>query len=218
MLHGCKRHRRTCTHDGPVSARAGFTIIEMMIAVVIIGVMAAAIAPALGEAMASRRHSAAPYRLIHAARLAQARAKDTGVAHLLRVQAANTELGRFEVYMGLTSSCPLTPWTNAVGTHTPELVERMEEFNPKGDGEGAFGDPGRHVIFVRATDVDENPYTDVWICNEPSGRTFTADNTATALVEHTTTYEFEFRRTVDGVARGVRRRVVFPPGAAPRIR
>jgi prepilin-type N-terminal cleavage/methylation domain-containing protein len=221
MFQGCKPHRRTAEYRRSRSARSGFTIIEMMLALAIIGIMAMAIAPAMSEVLANRRQGAAPHRLINAARVAQARTKETGAAHMLRVLAPNDALGRFEVWMGMTSSCVLTPWpfTAAFG---PELAEDMAEFNPTGAVNGdapTTGDEGRQIITLRgrqlggAGDLDE-----IQICYEPNGRTFTADSNALALVPHAVAYELTFRRAIDGVARGVPRQVLFPPGAAPRLR
>jgi prepilin-type N-terminal cleavage/methylation domain-containing protein len=68
-------------------ASAGFTIIELLISLVIIGIISAAVAPSLSEVLSDNRQVAATQNIVRLARRARSLALASGLAHLLRYQA-----------------------------------------------------------------------------------------------------------------------------------
>jgi prepilin-type N-terminal cleavage/methylation domain-containing protein len=183
------------SHRG--QATAAFTLVELMIALVIMGVMAAAIAPSLSEVLADSREGAASQDLVRLSRRARAMALSTGMAHLLRFQEASkysdqtlNSLGSIELYAGMNGRCTQTPWTTAFAAtlafpspadpgpagrlRAIEIFE-MAYYNVTGDGERpTAADTGRQVITLRATvgaGTDDKPI--VWICYQPNGDSYT---------------------------------------------
>lgn len=228
--------------------REGFTVVELLVTVAIVGVMAAAIMPSLISARADGRQSDAAQELIRLARRARSHMLETGVAHLLRFtnQLANNGpgLGRVELYSGMTNRCRHTPWLQALegggalgipaallsGTN----VFDMALVNPKGiEGQAPKeGDAGRHVVTLRVsqqpTGVTLQAFAEMYICYEPSGQTYTAGyvtprlaGTVPALQLQQWPVLFTIARKIGpsaGDARGVDRQVVFPPGGNARVR
>jgi prepilin-type N-terminal cleavage/methylation domain-containing protein len=92
----------------------GFTLVELMVVVIIIGVMAAIIIPTASRAMRARRSSGAASQIALAYRIAKMRALARGSAVMVRYQAGQVQT--FEAPPGLTTgmtSCS-TPgaWNN----------------------------------------------------------------------------------------------------------
>jgi prepilin-type N-terminal cleavage/methylation domain-containing protein len=172
-------------------ATAAFTLVELMIAIVVMGVMAAAIAPSLSEVLADSRQGAAAQDLVRLSRRARALALGTGMAHLLRFQEASSgNLGAIELYAGMNGRCLQTPWAAAFAAtlafpNPPDPgpagrlrqleVFDMAYYNPKGDGSHpTAADTGRQVLTLRATiDIDANDRPLVWICYQPNGDSYT---------------------------------------------
>jgi len=230
--------------SAPSRGRAGFTIVELLVTVAIVGIMAAAIAPSLTSARADGRQSDAALELVRLARFARARMLDTGTAQLLRFNAsASGGLGRATVHGGMNNRCRHTPWSQALqgawpmgapGVRTGPGVLDMYVFNPTviGSGNPKSGDVGRHVITLRVsqTPPSGNPtaYEEAYVCFEPSGRTYTAlysaakaDDVQPALQLQSWPVLFTIeRRTGPNPEdkRGVDRHVVFPAGGAARVR
>src|SRR4051812_38372508 len=97
----------------------GYTLLEMSIVVLIMGAMAAMIAPGLGEFMADARASGASEELIRLDRVIRARVNQTGLAHLMLFQASDDAagsngLGRIRVWEGMNNHCNQTPWLQTI--------------------------------------------------------------------------------------------------------
>jgi prepilin-type N-terminal cleavage/methylation domain-containing protein len=218
------RHRPTSKRG-----RAGFTIVELMIALVIIGIMAASVAPAISEVIADHRQSAAAAGLIRMSLTAQSRATATGVAQVLRVQpsaASSGGLGSVELHMGMKRRCLQTPWDISIiggSALDPYDVLEMAEYNPTSSGSTpGVSDAGRQVITLRPD--SDNPHnaassTDFWICYQPNGVTFVQNKSGgSSMQEQLGPLTFVVARTVDGEQHGVNREVLFPVGATARVR
>src|ERR1700753_1681156 len=94
-------------------SRPVFTLRELMIAITIMGTMAALMAPGIAEFLADTRASAATEDLIRLSRHVRSRAQETGLAHLIVFDASNGisgALGRILVYEGMNNHCRQTPW------------------------------------------------------------------------------------------------------------
>jgi prepilin-type N-terminal cleavage/methylation domain-containing protein len=92
--------------------RDGFTLIELMIVITIMGSKVAMIAPGLGEFLADARAASAAEAFVRLTRHMQARTQQTGLAHLLYFttsQGDSNGLGVIRVYEGLNNHCRQTP-------------------------------------------------------------------------------------------------------------
>lgn len=83
---------------------AGFTLLEMLIVVSIIGISAALAAPAIQGAMMERRNNEAALELVRMVRRARSSAMASGRSHVLRFDSPGPA-GRYRVFEGLSSGC-----------------------------------------------------------------------------------------------------------------
>jgi type II secretory pathway pseudopilin PulG len=215
----------------------GYTLLELSVVVLIMGAMAAMIAPGLGEIMADARASAASEELVRLNRVIRARVNQTGLAHLMLFAATNDAngsngLGRIRVWEGMNNHCNQTPWLQAINGTEAEgqlPVEGLDmadsAYNlPTGSSAPTATDTGRQVIRIQASTVP----TAAVLCFEPGGNTFVGatDGSAPAIgysfTPQTRAETFSVIRAYSrsGVMeeRGVRRDVVFPPGGNGRMR
>jgi prepilin-type N-terminal cleavage/methylation domain-containing protein len=221
------------SYVGMAKRQAGFTLIEMMIVITVMGTMAALLAPGIGEYIADARATAASEGLVRVSRHVRARAQETGLAHLLifgntKDAAGAYGLGRMLVYEGMNNHCRQTPWGQATAAngaangHAP--VEALDlgdtSYNPRlgGTANPTVDDLGRHVVGLSAAD-GLAAYT---FCFEPSGAIWlgTPDATPTSgfkFARQVRPVTFSVRRTLNGTARGVTRNVVFQPGGIARF-
>jgi prepilin-type N-terminal cleavage/methylation domain-containing protein len=212
--------------------RAGFTLLELMIVVTVMGTMAAMMAPGIGEFLADARASAASEDLIRLSRHMRSRVQQTGLAHLLIFSGIATDsggLGRVVVYEGMNNHCRQTPWGQAIiGTvangHT--VVDRVDlgdsSYNsPTGGSAPTKDDTNRQVISLGVRGSLGAPNSAV-ICYEPGGGTLEgvsdASSASYAFTPQTGPITFVVNRSVSGEQHGANREVVFPAGGAARFR
>lgn len=223
-------------------ATAAFTLVELLIALIIMGIMAATIAPSLSEVLADNRQGAAAQDLVRLSRRARSLALGSGVAHLLRFQeASSNNLGAIELYAGMNGRCLQTPWATAfaatvafplpadpgaAGRLRAMEVFDMAYYNPTGDGSRpAAADSGRQVTTLRASvgaDASDRPV--IWICYQPNGDSYTmivspADPLQLLRQFSKASVLFTLARTVrtsSVVPHGLDRKVIFPGGGTAR--
>jgi prepilin-type N-terminal cleavage/methylation domain-containing protein len=213
--------------------RAGFTLLELMIVVTVMGTMAAMMAPGIGEFLADARASAASEDLIRLSRHMRSRVQQTGLAHLLifsGIDADSGGLGRVVVYEGMNNHCRQTPWGDAItGTiangHT--IVDRVDlgdsSYNsPTGSSPPTKDDTNRQVIALSVRGSLGAADSAAVICYEPGGGTLEgvsdASSASFAFSAQTQPITFVVTRSVSGVRHGANREVVFPAGGAARFR
>lgn len=216
------------------SAVAGFTVVELMIALVIIAIMAMTIAPSLSEMLANNRQTAAAMDLVRLGRRIRAKAAATGVAQMLRFSSeddGSNGLGLILVYEGMNSRCTQTPWAQ---TFTPAQntglgptqgdTFDMAYYNPtNGSDAPTDDDEGRQVIVLRA-DFAGTAATELLLCYQPNGEVFAVNavNGAAAdlanLAPQLVPISFTISRSVDGLVLGRDRVVIFPRGGNARLR
>jgi type II secretory pathway pseudopilin PulG len=207
----------------------------MAIVVLIMGSMAAMIAPGLSQWMADARASAAAEDLLRIGRVVRARVNDTGLAHLLVFRGSDDAmgskgLGRVQVWEGMNNHCNQTPWMqtiNGLPANGHQQIDGMDlgssEYNlPVGGVAPSAADSGRQVI-VLSQDLDLDPKaTAIALCFEPGGMTFTGVSATSDIgftfTPQTAPVTFTVTRSVGGVKRGVDRQIVFPASGNGRLR
>jgi len=210
----------------PSDRRAAFSMIELMLVLVIIGIMAMTVAPSLQQVLGDNRQTTAAGELLRIGRRARAAAISSGAAHMLwfrEAEPANSNLGRIELYAGMNSKCQQTPWAQAlVMPGQPIAVYDMTDFNPtNGSTQPRSNDVGRQVITLRAATVNGANATAraaIRICFQPNGGVYTtATDASTQLVTQLDRVRFSIARTIDGQAYGRVRSVLFPTAGSMRF-
>jgi prepilin-type N-terminal cleavage/methylation domain-containing protein len=215
----------------------GYTLLEMSVVVLIMGAMAAMVAPGLAEFMADARASGASEDLIRLNRVIRARVNQTGLAHLLMFQATNDAagsngLGRIRVWEGMNNHCNQTPWIQTINGIPDDGHVTVDGLDM---GDSAYNlstssdpptasDTGRQVIRIQAS---TNAQLAI-LCFEPGGNTFvgtTAGNSPSIGFIFTPQITAETFSVIRATARsgvmeerGVNRAVIFPPGGNGRMR
>lgn len=205
--------------------RAGYTLIELMMVVMIIAISVVAFAPGFGRAMANRRVSTAARELIRIGRRARSDTFGYLRSHLIWIQPSQ---GRVQLLRGTTPSCTAPPWAaiqadcaaNANAMSAQRCLENVDfgEWSPSDDislREEQLGTGG-----VGYSDVSRA------ICFAPSGQVFLASNNALgtaagALSDVNTVFGgvvFTLHLGVGDPVAGTDliHRVLFPLGSTPR--
>lgn len=203
-----------------------FSMIELMLALVIIGIMAMTIAPSLQQVLGDNRQSTAAGDLVRIGRAARSAAIDSGAAHMLwfrEAEPAASNLGRLELYAGMNSKCQQTPWNQATAmAGQPLVVFDMTDYNPtNGSTQPRASDMGRQVITLRAVTINganATARTDIRICFQPNGDVYTtATNGSTQFVMQRDRVRFSIARTIGGQPYGRTRQVLFPTAGSMRF-
>ena len=190
--------------------QAGFTLLELMMVVTLLGAFATLAGTSVGSFMADARQQNATYAVLKVARQAHDLAGRSGKAHLLTFrQADGNGLGVFQVFSGMGSRCLKTLWAPAAQTRYD-----LTAANP-GPAVPRRADLGRHVI-AASGQLAAQAVEDITLCFEPSGRTF-SQVAGEAMRVQTELVSFQVERSYDGRLTGVTRNVVFEPGGGARV-
>jgi prepilin-type N-terminal cleavage/methylation domain-containing protein len=214
--------------------REGFTLIELMIVITIMGSMVAMIAPGLGEFLADARAASASEAFVRLTRHMQSRVQQTGLAHMLIFTAAGGDgggLGVIRVYEGMNNHCRQTPWAQTIGGtdpngHAPVEVLDMSaaQYNPVATGKlPTIDDRDRQVISLQVKGAVGAPDAAV-ICIEPGGGVWegSASNAVGAGYVFTKPFTtkpitFTVTRKVNGAVRGRNRPLFFSTSGLARF-
>lgn len=204
----------------------GFSMVELMLVLAVVGILSAMIAPGLNNVLADTRAGSAAEQLVRLNRIVRARVRETALAHMVRFSAAGSnDLGRVVVLEGMNNHCNTTPWAEAIAGHAPVEILDMAEFNPlNGTAEPKKSDVGRHVITLTARQMVgpigtsvATPRATLDICYQPNGLVFRWLG-GSAYEPLGRPVLFTIDRTVSTTRRGVPRQVIFPAGGNARIR
>jgi hypothetical protein len=198
-----------------------------MIALVIIGVMAVTIVPALSVVLSDHRQNAAMMDALRLARKARNLAISSGVAHLIRYQSAGARgLGTIGLFAGMNSRCAQTPWAIAFAGSVPlrqgpiDTLD-MSYYNPTALGAPpSLQDSGRFVIrLLMQTDSGAGPVTanEVQICYQPNQETYLRLATGAPMLRQMLTAQLLVMRTYESQTEGRDRKIMFPAGTTPWI-
>lgn len=191
----------------------GYTLVELMIIVTIIGISITAFAPGFGRAMADRRVSNAARELIRLGRRARSDTFGLLRAHTLWLQPAN---GTAQLLRAPTNSCLLTVWADCAAspqtcvenvslTGASARVAYREELVS-----GAIGSANRAICFAPSGIVYFNPATQTTVA--AAAATFSDQNTVNGGLVYAL-----YPSNMDPTKPTTRmHRVLFPLGATPR--
>lgn len=182
------------------TSRAGFSLIELMIVVSIIGISAAMVAPSLMRSMAINRTNRFQYDVARVLRRTRSDAIGTGRAHLLVMTTAGADT-TLAVFRGASSSCPRAGWATILPADAPVDFVSTRLYSA-----------GGHSV-----SITRGPGTPTNICFEPDGDRF-GGGVVTALVPDNVDYVYTIARNEPG-ANNVDppRSIVISPFATPRV-
>lgn len=195
--------------------RAGFTLMEALVVVAIIGVTAALAAPALSDSMANRRTTEATHALVRVGARARSEAMAYGRAHVLVFSQTSTGSpatnGSVQLWRGRSNLCNANPWEAITAGACSTSASCLETLDM-----GSYNH-GTNQVRLRMTGA-----TAAWLCFQPDGEVLISSGATDRFMPSMTGVTgdgatFTLQRLVNGADDGSTRQVVFPFGGTPRI-
>ncbi len=192
---------------------SGFTLLEAMTVVAIVGITAALAAPAMMSSIANRRAGEATHSVVRIGARARSEAIGFGRAHVLtfteRSSGPGGNLGTLQLWRGRFDRCSANDWTAIIGAScvgNPDCVDSLDM--------GTYAHTTNRVQ-MRLVGAAAGS-----ICFQPNGDMFFAGAGGlwgTAPPVGADAISFRLRRLTNSSPTGVDRFVVFPFGGTPRI-
>lgn len=177
-----------------------------MIVVVIVGISAALVAPAMTRSMSIARANRCQYDAARMFRSARANAIGTGRAHLVNTTPTVGDY-RLDVYMGDSSSCSRSNWA-AIVVPASTIVDHLWETEYTTSGHGVRLDYLPRVGLAPPRQI----------CFEPQGERFERAGVVGVFTRNTSTLAFTIDRLENGsVAGDPQRRILLPQFGTPRV-
>jgi prepilin-type N-terminal cleavage/methylation domain-containing protein len=200
------------------AARSGFSLIESLAVVTIIGIMAAAVMPSITEMIASTRQHAAANDIMLLARRARREAVLGKYAYaLVFQQAAGGGNGAIQIVTGVTGHCnraTAVNFGNDPFTGIPLPVGWQAALGAMSIGEFSFSG---HRVFGTMQMPEGSARAALTLCYAANGETHVSGGGA-AAGEQADPALLLIQRTTGGIQTGIDRQVVFMPGGTARIR
>ncbi len=219
-------------------AQVGFTLVELMAVVVIVGIMATLAIPAVTKQLRDSRTRHVAEQIADQYRTARMRALGRGGAVMIRIEASSTTgPGTIEVreaVRGSTSTDPDSDPTSDAAAYMPVSSCTLTDWNLPDLATGGGFTASRRIFYYRAPSEVSGDKTeiDIWlpgetedaevsslsVCFTPMGRAFRSTDLGDTWSPLTSVPYAEVQRTShSGSALGMPRRVMLLPNGNARL-